>query len=140
MEALDIFPCSMIKLFLLPALSQVETHMHTNRKEASNRTRNSKKQQHRYFNKLSLAKYRISKRLSTIRKISPGEDLHPASMQIIVIEIIFVKGFQPTLFKTQILSQITYINSWDISRFIFRELRMTFFHKIMVAEKYFSNA
>ena len=61
-------------------------------------------------------------------------------MQIIVIEIIFVKGFQPTLFKTQILSQITYINSWDISRLIFRERRMTFFHKIMVAEKYFSNA
>ena len=41
---------------------------------------------------------------------------------------------------TQIPSQIGYINSLDFSRFIFREFRMTFFHKIMVAEKYFSNA
>ena len=28
-----------------------------------------------------------------------------------------------------------YLNLWDIFRFIFRQLRMTFFHKIMVAEK-----
>ena len=31
--------------------------------------------------------------------------------------------------------QIGYLNLWDIFRFIFRQLRMTFFHKIMVAEK-----
>ena len=28
-----------------------------------------------------------------------------------------------------------YLNLWDIFRFIFRQLRMIFFHKIMVAEK-----
>ena len=28
-----------------------------------------------------------------------------------------------------------YLNLWDIFRFIFRELRMTYVHKIMVAEK-----
>ena len=28
-----------------------------------------------------------------------------------------------------------YLNLWDIFRLIFRQLRMTFFHKIMVAEK-----
>ena len=28
-----------------------------------------------------------------------------------------------------------YLNLWDIFRFIFRQLRMTFFHKIMVTEK-----
>ena len=28
-----------------------------------------------------------------------------------------------------------YLNLWDIFRFIFRQLRMTFFRKIMVAEK-----
>ena len=28
-----------------------------------------------------------------------------------------------------------YLNLWDIFRFIFRQLRMTFSHKIMVAEK-----
>ena len=28
-----------------------------------------------------------------------------------------------------------YLNLWDIFRFIFRQLRMTIFHKIMVAEK-----
>ena len=28
-----------------------------------------------------------------------------------------------------------YLNLWDIFIFIFRQLRMTFFHKIMVAEK-----
>ena len=28
-----------------------------------------------------------------------------------------------------------YLNLWDIFRFIFRKLKMTFFHKIMVAEK-----
>ena len=35
-----------------------------------------------------------------------------------------------------------YLNLWDIFRFIFRQLRMTFFHKIMMAEKNFfsSNA
>ena len=31
--------------------------------------------------------------------------------------------------------QIGYLNLWDIFRFIFRQLRMTFFHKIMVVEK-----
>ena len=29
----------------------------------------------------------------------------------------------------------SYLGLWDIFRFIFRQLRMTFFHKIMVAEK-----
>ena len=35
-----------------------------------------------------------------------------------------------------------YLNSRDIFGFIFRQLRMTFFHKIMVAEKnnFYSNA
>ena len=28
-----------------------------------------------------------------------------------------------------------YLNLWDIFKFIFRQLRMTFFNKIMVAEK-----
>ena len=28
-----------------------------------------------------------------------------------------------------------YLNLWDIFRFTFRQLRMTFFHKIMVAEE-----
>ena len=34
-----------------------------------------------------------------------------------------------------------YLNLWDIFRFIFRQLRMTFFHKILAAEKnnFFSN-
>ena len=29
------------------------------------------------------------------------------------------------------------LNLWDIFRFVFRQLRMTFFHKIMVAKKFF---
>ena len=29
-----------------------------------------------------------------------------------------------------------YFDLWDMVRFIFKQLRMTFFHKIMVAEKY----
>ena len=28
-----------------------------------------------------------------------------------------------------------YLNLWDIFRFVFRQFKMTFFHKIMVAEK-----
>ena len=32
-------------------------------------------------------------------------------------------------------TDIGYFNLWDIFRFIFRQLRMTFFHKIMLAEK-----
>ena len=32
-----------------------------------------------------------------------------------------------------------YLNLWDVFRFIFRQLRMTFFHKIMVAKKFFSS-
>ena len=31
--------------------------------------------------------------------------------------------------------QISYLNLWDIFRFIFRQLGMTFFHKVMVTEK-----
>ena len=31
--------------------------------------------------------------------------------------------------------QIGYLNLWNIFRFIFRQLRMTFFQKIMVTEK-----
>ena len=37
----------------------------------------------------------------------------------------------------QVPLQIGYLNLWDIFRFIFRQLRMTFFPKIMVAEKNF---
>ena len=33
--------------------------------------------------------------------------------------------------------QIGYLNLWDIFMFIFRQLQMTFFRKIMVAEKNF---
>ena len=33
--------------------------------------------------------------------------------------------------------QIGHLNLWDIFRFIFRQLRTTFFHKIMVAENFF---
>ena len=34
--------------------------------------------------------------------------------------------------------QVGYFNLWDVFRFIFRQLRMIFFHiKIMVAEKIF---
>ena len=35
-----------------------------------------------------------------------------------------------------------YLDLWDIFRFIFRQLRVIFFHKIMVAEKnnFYSNA
>ena len=33
--------------------------------------------------------------------------------------------------------QIGYLNLWDIFMFIFRQLQMTFFRKIMVAEKIF---
>ena len=35
----------------------------------------------------------------------------------------------------EILLQIGYLNLWDIVSFSFRQLRMIFFHKIMVAEK-----
>ena len=32
-----------------------------------------------------------------------------------------------------------YLNLWDIFRFIFRQPKMAFFHKIMVVEKFFSS-
>ena len=32
-----------------------------------------------------------------------------------------------------------YLNLWDIFKFIFRQLRMTFFHKIMMTENFFSS-
>ena len=35
----------------------------------------------------------------------------------------------------QIPLQIGYLNSWGIFRFIFKQLRMTFFPKIMMTEK-----
>ena len=31
--------------------------------------------------------------------------------------------------------QIGYLNFWNVFKFIFRQIRMTFIHKIMVAEK-----
>ena len=46
--------------------------------------------------------------------------------------------YQKSIFKhlnTSTNISAGYLNLWGIFRFIFRQLRMTFFHKIMVAEK-----
>ena len=49
---------------------------------------------------------------------------------------------QKSILIFEIQLQIGYLNLWDIFRFISRQLRMIFFHKIMVTEKnnFFSNA
>ena len=43
--------------------------------------------------------------------------------------------YQKSIFNLLNPFEIDYLNLWDIFRLIFRLIRMTFFHKIMVAEK-----
>ena len=51
-----------------------------------------------------------------------------------------VAFYQKLIFKNPFTNISGYLNLWDIFRFIFRQLRMTFFHKTMVADKnYFSS-
>ena len=53
-----------------------------------------------------------------------------------------VAFYQFLFFLNPFTNMSGYLNSWDIFRIIFRQLRMTFSHNIMVAEKIFfsSNA
>ena len=53
-----------------------------------------------------------------------------------------VAFYQFLFFLNPFTNMSGYLNSWDIFRIIFRQLRMTFSHNIMVAEKKFfsSNA